>query len=130
MNQQSREQAALEAQMMMPIEASMMPELEPMEFWSRTVHELMYAANPQMMLALFQEGKLTTYLDNQQELLSEAARALEKQYRQMNPLPPTATHIERTSWHKTAQSFSRETLLNEVSLSLIALSEEQSRTSQ
>ena len=112
-------------QLAMPVEVSMMATLERMSFWARTVHELMYESNPQMMITLHENGKLIEYLDNQQTLLNEAARQLEKEYRRNHPLSPTAPHLARAAWLNQAKSYSQEILLAEVSASLSALQEAQ-----
>jgi hypothetical protein len=112
-------------QLAMPLEITLMMELEPMDYWARQVHELMYDLNPKMMIDLHSANKLISYLETQQELLSQAARQLEKQYRKQNPLSQDATHLVRTQWLNSAKEFSRQTLLSEVTQSLEALSQAQ-----
>jgi hypothetical protein len=125
MNQsQSNEAALQELQLAMPLDAAMMAVLEPMGYWSRTLHTLMYETNPQMMLSLHEAGTLSSYLSEQEELLIDQARNLEKAFRKNNPLEPSVTHLSRTAWNNQAKSFAAETLLNNLSQQMQTLREE------
>ncbi|WP_178125744.1 hypothetical protein [Pseudomonas sp. EMN2] len=129
-NQQAISQASamspIELQQLdLPVEVAMMAELQDLEYWARTVHEMMYQTNPRLMDQLHTQGKLTQYLESQQSHLSEEARKLEKAWRQNNPLDPKEPHLSRSQWLNQAKIYARETLRNEVALSLVALALEQ-----
>lgn len=113
-------------QLDLPVEVAMLPQLQDLEYWARTVHEMMYHTNPLLMDQLHTKGKLLQYLESQQSRLSEEARELEKSWRKSNPLDPQKTHLERTQWLNQAKVYAREILRNEVTLSLVALEREQS----
>jgi hypothetical protein len=124
MNQELNNEAALqEFQLAMPLEASMMAVLEPMGYWARTLHGLMYEINPLMMLSLHEAGTLSNYLGEQEELLIDKARSLEKAYRRQNPLDQSAAHLTRAQWHNQAKSFAAETLLNDLNQQMQSLRE-------
>lgn len=131
MNQElSNETALQELQLGMPLEASMMAVLEPMGYWARTLHTLMYETNPQMMLSLHEAGTLSSHLSEQDELLIDQARLLEKEYRRKNPLEHSATHLTRAQWLNQAKSFAAETLLNSLHQQMQSLREEPKGTAK
>ncbi|MNJ50404.1 hypothetical protein D3C77_456760 [compost metagenome] len=112
----------------MPLDAALMAVMEPMGYWARTLHGLMYESNPQMMLSLHEAGTLNKYLGEQEELLIGKARQLEKDFRRKNPLEQGATHMKRTAWNNHAKSFAAETLLNDLSQQMVSLRVEQQGT--
>ena len=131
MNQELSNEAALqEFQLAMPLEAAMMAVLEPMGYWARTLHTLMYETNPQMMLTLHESGTLHSYLSEQEELLIDQARLLEKEYRVKNPMEQSATHLTRAQWYNQAKSFAAESLLNSLNQQMQSLREEPQGTAK
>ncbi|MFA4834537.1 MAG: hypothetical protein WC749_00495 [Dehalococcoidia bacterium] len=131
MNQELSNEAALqEFQLAMPLEASMMAVLEPMGYWARTLHNLMYENNPQMMLTLHEAGTLSSYLNEQEELLIGQARQLEKEYRIKNPLQQPVAHLTRAQWYNQAKSFAAESLLNSLNQQMQSLREEPQGTAK
>lgn len=109
MNQElSNESALQELQLAMPLEAAMLAVLEPMGHWGRTLHSLMYEINPQMMLTLHEEGRLSIFLSEQEDLLIDKARHLEKDYRLQNPMEQSAAHLTRAQWYNQAKSYAAE----------------------
>jgi len=115
------EAALQESQLALPLEVSMMPEVEPMGRWARVVHQMMYESNPWMMLKLHQEERLIEYLNEQGEELSDQVLTLAKQWRLQNPLPRTAQHQERTAWLNQAKSYATEVQMNNLSEKIVSL---------
>ena len=122
MNPSHNHEAALqELQLALPLEVSMMPEVEPMGRWARALHQMMYESNPWMLLKLHEEGRLMEYLNTQDEELSDQMQTLAKQWRLQNPLPLTAQHQERAAWHNQAKSYATEIQLNNLSEMIVSL---------
>jgi hypothetical protein len=115
------EAALQESQLALPLEVSMMPEVEPMGRWARVVHQMMYESNPWMMLKLHKEGRLIGYLNDQGEELSDQVLKLAKEWRLLNPLSQTAQHLERTAWLNQAKSYATEVQLNNLSEKIVSL---------
>jgi hypothetical protein len=90
----------------------------------------MYEINPQMMLSLHEAGTLSSYLSEQEELLIDKARSLEKDYRRQNPLEQSETHLTRAQWHNQAKSFAAETLINDLNQQMQSLREETQGTAK
>jgi hypothetical protein len=114
----------------MPFEAQLMPELGDLPFWARTVHEVLFQVNPARIVEMSKAGTLQTYLHNQQEKLSDEARALEKAWRKANPISDSVSHLDRAAWLNHAKQSAREQLIDELSKSLSALSLESGATAQ
>lgn len=105
----------------MPIETQMLPELAGMPYWARMTNELLLREHPQLLQQLQQQGRLKSYLQEQQEALSQEARRLERQWRQDHPLSQEASHQERASWQNHAKMAAREMLISELGQSLALL---------
>lgn len=108
----------------MNIDQLMMPLLENLGFWARSVHEVMMALNPQRLQQLASEGALKSYLLRQQESLQNEARTLEKDWRMKNPLPTDATFSSRAAWINQSKLAAREILLDEIRRSCEVLESE------
>jgi hypothetical protein len=105
----------------MPIETQMLPELAGMPYWARMTNELLLREHPKLLEQLQAQGRLKSYLREQQEALSQEARRLERQWRLDHPLSPEANHQERVSWQNHAKMAAREILIAELSKSLALL---------
>jgi|GEM_PF-873853 len=121
---QNLEAALQESQLALPLEVSMMPEVEPMGRWARVAHQMMYESNPWMLLKLHEEGRLIEHLNEQGEELSVQVQKLAKEWRLQNPLSPTAQHLERTAWLNQAKSYATEVQLNSLSEKIVSLREQ------
>lgn len=109
--------------MEIPLDALMMPELEPMGHWARVIHETLLEIDPQRLKEMAEENTLKQFLAKQQELLSDEARKLEKEWRLKNPLPVSANQQERASWYNQAKQSASETLRDEIAKSYLMMKE-------
>ena len=96
----------------MPIEANLLPELQNLPFWARTTHEILMAVNPAKLTELASSNQLEAYLVQQQAELSEQARKLERQWKQLNQLSMQAGLIERAVWQNHSKQYAREVLID------------------
>jgi len=96
----------------MPVDANLMPQLQGMPFWARTVHELLSALNPARLAEMAKNNQLEAYLVQQQAELSEQARKLERQWKQLNQLSMKADLIERAVWQNHSKQYAREVLID------------------
>ena len=103
-----------------PLAVLLQPELEPMGFWARTVHELLMDLNPQRLAELGRDNQLTPFLKQQQEQLKEEALQLEKEWKKANPLQEQqkADYQLRQGWLNQAKQSARETLISRLASSL------------
>lgn len=96
----------------MPVDANLMPQLQGMPFWARTAHELLSALNPARLAEMAKNNQLEAYLVQQQAELSEQARKLERQWKQLNQLSMKADLIERAVWQNHSKQYAREVLID------------------
>uniref|UniRef100_UPI00398AE6D1 TnpV protein n=1 Tax=Stutzerimonas frequens TaxID=2968969 RepID=UPI00398AE6D1 len=108
----------------MPMEATLMPELQNLPYWARMTHEILMEVNPAKLSELANSNQLESYLKQQQARLSEEARKLEKQWRSQNPLGQEANYFQRTSWLNHCKQYAREVLIGDLTKSLAALANE------
>lgn len=92
----------------------MLPELEPLGQWGRTVHSSMLENTPEQMLDLDSRGALKDFCLSEQERLAADAQALGRSWRITNPLPSSASLIERAAWHNQAKSYATEFLMGQI----------------
>ncbi len=101
-------------QLLISLESLMLPELEPLGLWGRTVHSAMLENTPEQMLDLDLRGELKSFCLSEQERLTADAQALGRSWQAANPLPSSASFFERAAWHNQAKNFARELLLGDV----------------
>lgn len=103
----------------MPMEASLLPELQGLSYWGRTVHEILQEVNPLLMRRLAEGQRLQAYIERKQGYLQREAARLEREWRRLHPLSIDAGYLARASWHRHCKLAVREVLIDELAKSLI-----------
>lgn len=103
----------------MPVEATLLPELQNLSFWGRTIHEVLQDVNPALMQQMAERNELTAYIDLKQKHLQIEAARLEREWKQRNPLGIHADYFERTSWQRHCKLAVREILIDEMAKGLM-----------
>ncbi|MFC4862334.1 hypothetical protein ACS8MQ_14440 [Pseudomonas sp. MAHUQ-62] len=103
----------------MPIEATLLPELQGLPYWGRTVHEILQEVNPLLMRQLAEGQRLQAYIERKQDYLQREAARLEREWRRLNPLSADAGYLARASWQRHCKLAVREVLIDELAKSLI-----------
>ncbi|HCI2696238.1 TPA: hypothetical protein NOT46_005787 [Pseudomonas aeruginosa] len=103
----------------MPVDAYLMPELQGLPVWARTAHEMLLELNPAKLAELAKSNQLEAYLVQQQTELSEQARKLETQWKQLNPLSMQACFFKRAIWQNHSKQYAREVLIESLTRCLV-----------
>ena len=102
----------------MPMEAALLPELQGLSYWGRTVHEILHEVNPLLMHRLAEGQRLQAYIERRQDSLQKEAARLEREWRRLNPLNVDAGYLARANWQRHCKLAVREMLIDEVTKSL------------
>nr|WP_250646565.1 hypothetical protein [Pseudomonas oligotrophica] len=102
----------------MPMEATLLPELQGLSYWGRTVHEILQEVNPRLMGQLAKGQGLRTYIERKQGYLQIEAARLERQWRRLHPLSADAGYLARANWQRHCKLAVREMLIDELAKSL------------
>ena len=102
----------------MPMEASLLPELQGLPYWGRTVHEILHEVNPLLMHRLAEGQRLQAYIERRQDSLQKEAARLEREWRRLNPLSVDAGYLARANWQRHCKLAVREVLIDELTKSL------------
>lgn len=103
----------------MPMEASLLPELQGLPYWGRTVHEVLQEVNPLLMRRLAEGQRLQAYIERKQDYLQGEAARLEREWRRLNPLGADTGYLARANWQRHCKLAVRELLIDELAKSLI-----------
>ncbi|HBN8610188.1 hypothetical protein P3C94_23760 [Pseudomonas aeruginosa] len=103
----------------MPMEATLLPELQGFSYWGRTVHEILQEVNPLVMLRLAEGQRLQAYIERKQDYLQREAARLEMEWRRLNPLSAETGYLARANWQRCCKLAVREVLIDELAKSLI-----------
>lgn len=103
----------------MPMEAILLPELQNLPYWGRTVHEVLQEVNPLLMHRLAEGQRLQTYIERKQDYLQREAARLEREWRRLNPLSAESGYLARANWQRHCMLAVREVLIDELAKSLI-----------
>lgn len=96
----------------MPMEATLLPELQGLSYWGRTVHEILQEVNPRLMRRLAEGQRLQAYFEWKQDSLQREAARLERQWRRLNPLSVDAGYLARANWQRHCKLAVREMLID------------------
>lgn len=102
----------------MPMEATLLPELQGLSYWGRTVHEILQEVNPLLMRRLAEGPRLQVYIERKQGYLQIEAARLEREWRRLHPLSVEAGYLARANWQRHCKLAVREMLIDEVTKSL------------
>jgi hypothetical protein len=102
----------------MPMEATLLPELQGLSYWGRTVHEILHEVNPLLMYRLAEGQRLQAYIERKQDYLQIEAARLERQWRRLNPLSADAGYLARANWQRHCKLAVREVLIDALAKSL------------
>lgn len=102
----------------MPMEATLLPELQGLSCWGRTVHEILQEVNPRLMSRLVEGQRLHAYIERKQGYLQIEAARLERQWRRLHPLSADAGYLARANWQRHCKLAVREMLIDELAKSL------------
>ncbi|EPI5388436.1 TPA: hypothetical protein ACGBH7_000945 [Pseudomonas aeruginosa] len=103
----------------MPMEATLLPELQNLPYWGRTVHEVLQEVNPLLMRRLAEGQRLQAYIKRKQDYLQRKAARLEREWRRLNPLGADTGYLTRANWQRHCKLAVRELLIDELAKSLI-----------
>ncbi|MAB97707.1 MAG: hypothetical protein CMK71_06520 [Pseudomonadaceae bacterium] len=103
----------------MPMEATLLPELQGLSYWGRTVHEILQEVNPHLMRRLAEGQKLQAYIERKQDHLQKEAARLEKAWRRLHPLSIDAGYLARANWQRHCKLAVQEMLIDALTKSLI-----------
>ena len=103
----------------MPMEASLLPELQGLPYWGRTVHEVLQEVNPLLMRRLAEGQRLQAYIKRKQDYLQGEAARLEREWRRLNPLGADTGYLARANWQRHCKLAVRELLIDELAKSQI-----------
>lgn len=102
----------------MPMEASLLPELQGLPYWGRTFHEILQEVNPHLMCQLAEGQALQAYIERRQCYLQSEAARLEREWRRLHPLSIDASYLARANWQRHCKLAVREMLIDELAKSL------------
>ena len=102
----------------MPMEATLLPELQGLSYWGRTVHEILQEVNPLLMRRLAEGQRLQVYIERKQGYLQIEAARLEREWRRGHPLSADAGYLPRANLQRHRKMGVREMLIDEVTKSL------------
>ena len=102
----------------MPMEATLLPELQGLSYWGRTVHEILQEVNPLLMRRLAEGQRLQVYIERKQGYLQIEAARLEREWRRLHPLSVDAGYLARANWQRHCKLAVREVLIDELTKSL------------
>ncbi|WAN08455.1 hypothetical protein D3P44_013615 [Stutzerimonas balearica] len=102
----------------MPMEATLLPELQGLSYWGRTVHEILQEVNPLLMCRLAEGQRLLANIERKQDSLQREAARLEREWRRLNPLNVDAGYLARASWQRHCKLAVREVLIDVLAKSL------------
>ncbi|MDX5371421.1 MAG: hypothetical protein LPK18_03150 [Pseudomonadaceae bacterium] len=102
----------------MPMDATLLPELQGLSYWGRTVHEILQEVNPRLMGQLAEGQGLRTYIERKQGYLQIEAARLERLWRRLHPLSADAGYLARANWQRHCKLAVREMLIDELAKSL------------
>lgn len=102
----------------MSMEATLLPELQGLSYWGRTVHEILHEVNPFLMHRLAEGQRLQAYIKRKQDSLQKEAVRLEREWRRLNPLNVDAGYLARANWQRHCKLAVREVLIDELTKSL------------
>lgn len=102
----------------MPMEATLLPELQGLSYWGRTVHEILQEVNPLLMRRLAEGQRLQVYIERKQGYLQIEAARFEREWRRLHPLSVDAGYLARANWQRHCKLAVREMLIDEVTKSL------------
>lgn len=102
----------------MPMEATLLPELQGLSYWGRTVHEILQEVNPRLMGQLAEGQGLRTYIERKQGYLQIEAARFERLWRRLHPLSADAGYLARANWQRHCKLAVREMLIDELAKSL------------
>lgn len=97
-----------------PLEALLLPELEPVGRWGRITHERLLELAPRRFTELAATGALRNFVQSEQERLSSLAQALRESWKHANPPPPTAGYFDLVGWHNNAKSYANECVMAQI----------------
>jgi hypothetical protein len=103
----------------MPMEATLLPGLQNLPYWGRTVHEVLQEVNPLLMRRLVEGQRLQAYIERKQDYLQKEAALLEREWRRLNPLSVETGYLARANWQRHCKLAVREVLIDELAKSLI-----------
>lgn len=101
-----------------PMEACLLPEIQGLPYWGRTVHEVLQEVNPLLLLRLAEGQRLQSYIERKQDALQREAAQLEREWRQLNPLSIDAGYLARANWQLHCKLAVREVLIDALTKSL------------
>ena len=102
----------------MPMEATLLPELQGFSYWGRTVHEILQEVNPRLMSRLVEGQRLHACIERKQGYLHSEAARLEREWRRLHPLSVDADYLARANWQRHCKLAVREMLIDELTKSL------------
>lgn len=102
----------------MPMEATLLPELQGLSYWGRTVHDILQEVNPLLMCRLAEGQRLRAYIERKQDSLQREAARLEREWRRLNPLNVDAGYLARANWQRHCKLAVREVLIDVLAKSL------------
>ncbi|QQN52673.1 hypothetical protein [Stutzerimonas balearica] len=101
-----------------PMEATLLPELQGLSYWGRAVHEILQAVNPRLMCRLAEGQRLQAYIERRRDFLQREAARLEREWRRLHPLSIDAGYLARANWQRHCKLAVREMLIDELAKSL------------
>lgn len=102
----------------MPMEATLLPELQGLSYWGRRVHEVLQEVNPHLMCRLAECQALQAYIERRQGYLQSEASRLEREWRRLHPLSIDAGYLARANWQRQCKLAVREVLIDALFKSL------------
>lgn len=102
----------------MPMDATLLPELQGLSYWGRTVHEILQEVNPRLMSRLVEDQRLHAYIERKQGYLQIEAARLERLWWRLHPLSADAGYLARANWQRHCKLAVREMLIDELAKSL------------
>lgn len=97
-----------------PLEALLLPDLEPVGRWGRIIHERLLEHAPRRFTELAATGTLQSFVQSEQERLSSVAQALGESWKHANPPPPTAGYFDLVGWYNNAKSYANECVMAQI----------------
>ena len=102
----------------MPMDATLLPELQGLSYWGRTVHEILQEVNPRLMSRLVEGQRLHAYIERKQGYLQIEAARLERLWWRLHPLSADAGYLARANWQRHCKLAVREVLIDALAKSL------------
>ncbi|WP_459705651.1 hypothetical protein [Stutzerimonas marianensis] len=102
----------------MPMEVTLLPELQGLSYRGRTVHETLQEVNPHLMCQLAEGQALQVYIERRQGYLQSEAARLEREWRLLHPLSVDSGYLARANWQRHCKLAVREVLIEALAKSL------------